>query len=180
MSQLTRGGGAEGGRRVRQRVAAGDNDDDGDDGNHRHGLASASLPPPVLAIASRNRKRRFFVPSVNNTFCGILDAQVMIDSGCNSFLLPFPENPNDLTALEGEEYTWSIFSSSGTAAISSLTLRIERLDDQPVGLMQLAFATVPVDMPFVRFHLGSASATSLVQHRKLVDIHKQSVHAIIS
>jgi hypothetical protein len=167
------GGGGQGGKRARQRVAAGYTDD------HHHELASASLPPPVLAIASRNRKRHFFVPSVNNTFCGIQYAQVMIDSGCNSFLLPFPENPDDLTALEGEEYTWSISSPSVTGAISSPTLRIERLDDQPVGQMQLAFATIPVDMFFVRFHLGSESATSLVQHRKLVDVHKNSLQLFL-
>jgi hypothetical protein len=133
----------------------------------------------VLAIAARNRKRRFFVPSTDNTFCGIRYEQVMIDSGCNSFLLPFPENPNDLTSLEGDQYRWSISSSGGTGAIRSPTLRIERVGDRPVGQMRLAFSTVPVDLPSLRFHLGSESAASLLQHPKLIDIHKNSLQAFL-
>lgn len=141
--------------------------------------SALSLPTCVVAIASRNRKRRFFIPSTNNSFCGISYAHVMVDSGC-SVLLPFPENSSSLSIFDGDDFSWSISASAGTGAVRSKTLRIERIDDDPIGHMRLDFTTQAVAMSYVRFHVGSSSAEALVDHPRLPENHKNDLRDFLS
>ena len=46
----------------------------------------------VLLLAKRNKKHRFFLAGRQNSFGGFIVGPVMLDSGCNSLLLPLPEN----------------------------------------------------------------------------------------
>eukprot|EP00339_Tiarina_fusa_P017230 CAMPEP_0117010290 /NCGR_PEP_ID=MMETSP0472-20121206/9108_1 /TAXON_ID=693140 ORGANISM="Tiarina fusus, Strain LIS" /NCGR_SAMPLE_ID=MMETSP0472 /ASSEMBLY_ACC=CAM_ASM_000603 /LENGTH=63 /DNA_ID=CAMNT_0004712787 /DNA_START=20 /DNA_END=208 /DNA_ORIENTATION=+ len=45
-----------------------------------------SLQEQILAVAVKNARARFFIPSTDNHFCGLQYDYVMIDSGCNSVL----------------------------------------------------------------------------------------------
>ena len=152
--------------------------------------STSHLPPSVVGLAYRNRKHRFFVPSTNNSFAGIGYPHVMVDSGCNSFLLPFPQveasdgsflvDAEALAPFLGNEYVWTISSSAGTGAVGSKTLRIEnRNDSRPVGEMRLAFSRgVPLD--YLRFHLGSSAADLLKDHPKLMENHQQSLRDFLT
>ena len=100
-------------------------EDDGDEAERRVQPRSSAphLPSCVIGLCYRNRKHRFYIPSKENTFCGISYPYVMVDSGCNSFLLPFPQKETenggfevDTAALKpflGDEFKWSISSRGG-------------------------------------------------------------------
>jgi len=119
------------------------------------------LPNHVFAVAAQNAKNRFFVPSKSNNFAGISYDYVMIDSGCNSFLLPFKHEILDL--FDGPSYEWKIRSSTG--GINSRTLKITRRGGtHAAGTMTLAGNENLMELPFLRFHLGSASVRSLLQN----------------
>lgn len=133
------------------------------------------LPEKVLAVAVKNAKRRFYIPSTENYFGGIQYDYVMIDNGCNSFLLPFPTaNPDALRMYEGSDFSWEIAYSQGTGAVHSPTLQISRIDGLPVGDIVLAGLGV-VETPFLRFHLGSAAASGLIDNAQLSDRQSQKL-----
>jgi hypothetical protein len=72
-----------------------------DDGQHveerqvRPRSSAPHLPGGVIGVAYRNGRHHFFVPSKTNTFCGITYPYLMVDSGCNSLLLPFPQQDTE-------------------------------------------------------------------------------------
>ena len=114
----------------------------------------------------------------------------MVDSGCNSFLLPFPQKETenggfevDTAALKpflGDEFKWSISSRGGTGTIRSMVLRIRpRMDTGTMGEMQLAFAR-PIEMNYLRFHLGSSAADALKDHQKLLPAHKEALREFLT
>ena len=110
-----------------------------------------------------NNKSRIFVPGKNNTFAGISYEFVMIDNGCNSFLLPFP---TERTALEQfkatEQFTWHISYSMGTGAIRSPTLTIKHRLKLPIGDMQLHLQNGTYPLHRLRFHVDKDAATFLL------------------
>ena len=65
------------------------------------------LPQHIHAVPARNAKNRFFIPSKTIHFAGMRCDCVMIDNGCNSFLLPF--NEECMTRFSGEMYQFSEF-----------------------------------------------------------------------
>lgn len=94
-----------------------------------------SLPSHIYAVAARNAKNRFFIPSKINEFAGIPYESVMVDNGCNSFLLPFKTQV--LTVFQEPRFVWSIQTSRGnsTGAIKSPTLVIKRNDGDSLGAL---------------------------------------------
>ena len=46
----------------------------------------------IFFYAFQNDRKHFFLPGTNNRFGPLIYDYVMIDSGCATFLLPFPEN----------------------------------------------------------------------------------------
>ena len=125
------------------------------------------LPNHVFAVAAQNLKNRFYIPSKSNSFAGVSYDYVMIDSGCNSFLLPFKHEVLDLFA--GPSYQWKIWSSKGSTGggihARTLLLKITRGGGtHAVGTMTLAGNENLMALPFLRFHLGSASVRSLLQN----------------
>lgn len=120
------------------------------------------LPPHIYAVAAKNRKNRFFVPSKANMFAGIQYEYVMIDSGCNSFLLPFKNEVFEL--FSGTEFAWSIRFSTGTGGILSRTLNIKKIRPAlgTMGTMALAGNEGLMEIPFLRFHLGSESVRAVL------------------
>jgi hypothetical protein len=81
-----------------------------------------------VIYAIDNKKHRAFIPSINNTFGGYQVKALMIDSGCNSHLLPIEQGSLGLlyNLFPPGDYTYTIGSSSGVAAVNSLTLIVEK------------------------------------------------------
>ncbi|CAB9507023.1 expressed unknown protein [Seminavis robusta] len=131
--------------------------------------ALTKLPEDVLAVGLRNDKKRFFVPSGDNSFAGIAYQNVMIDSGCNSLLLPFPQDGiSALTAFQTNEFFWEISWSAGVGVINPPSLLIYCQEtNEDVGNLVLADRQV-VPLKMLRFHLGSASARTLLDSGILV------------
>jgi hypothetical protein len=104
-----------------------------------------------------------------NDFAGIPYDFVVVDSGCNSFLLPFKTQV--LTMFQEQRFRWSIQTSSSTGAIKSPTLVIKRHDGVSLGSLSLAGSDSLLDLKWVRFHLGSESVQALLDsnNSKLAD-----------
>ena len=93
---------------------------------------------------------------------------VMVDSGCNSILLPFKEECT--TRFSGEKYQWKIVQARGVDAVKSPTLIITIHGGvSPLGSMILAGSEHLLPMKYLRFHLGTESACRLRSHAKLSD-----------
>jgi hypothetical protein len=128
-----------------------------------------SLPSHIYAVAARKAKNRFFIPSKMNEFAGIPYDFVMVDSGCNSFLLPFKTQV--LTMFQEPRFLWSIQIQTSTGAIKSPTLTIKRNDGVSLGSLSLAGSASLLDLTWVRFHLGSEAVRALLgsNNGKLAD-----------
>lgn len=137
------------------------------------------LPPHVDVVAARNAKNRFFIPSKTNYFAGIRYDYVMIENGCNSFLLPFKEEC--MTRYSGEMYQWQISQSRGTGAVKSPTLIIAIAGGvSSLGSMSLAGSGPLLELTHLRFHLGTESARLLSSHAKLSDSGRTILTAFLS
>lgn len=125
-----------------------------------------SYPPRVLVIARRTKYNHYFLPTQDTTFCGMLCKKVMVDSGCNTVLLPFPTEANRqtfLSQLNEPGYDWVIAWSGGTGAFHCPALKIFPPGDS-VGNMKFGVTGYEKAMPFLRFHLGSNEALWLLGH----------------
>jgi hypothetical protein len=86
----------------------------------------------------------------------------MIDNGCNSLLLPFPEPASQLDQFRDVFFSWSISHSRGTGPASSPTLTIKHtLNDIPVGQMKLTLSDQEFPLIRLRFHITKAAANYL-------------------
>jgi len=112
----------------------------------------------VILFASMNKRFRFFIPSKDNYFGGVPVEYVMIDSGCNSILLPLPESLEFLEKTFVEpQYSWRIRTGKGVSG-SSLCLYITAV----IGKIQVSIhgkAVAEVDR--LRFHLSSEDVKNL-------------------
>jgi hypothetical protein len=121
----------------------------------------------IYVIALKNSKKRFFLPSKQNSFGGFSVEPVMVDNGCGSHLLPL--NPGDLEQLLKQypptKHLWSISGSTGVS--SSFTLIIKSLDGIkfPVKLCQ-DFDCLSFSLNFLRFHLCIEDFDILTQNTK--------------
>jgi hypothetical protein len=133
-----------------------------EEGNNEDGsprtaiLRQANFPPSILAVAKKNTKKRFFIPSSMNSFAGIPYPYVMIDNGCSSMLLPFP-GEEALREFADDNHIWRVGGSRGTGAVNSVTLTITNSLHPTIGTMHLANNPV-MELPGLRFHLSTASA----------------------
>ncbi|KAG7357822.1 hypothetical protein IV203_014409 [Nitzschia inconspicua] len=152
---------------------------EGDNESPRGKAMRESLQEKILAVALKNARARFFIPSTDNYFCGLKYDYVMIDSGCNSVLLPFPSSIDELTQFHDEIFSWQVFCSQGTGAIHSPTLVISRIDGLAVGSVLLAGRKV-IELPFLRFHLGSQSAQTLVSLERLDEVESEKLRNFLS
>lgn len=139
-----------------------------------------TLSEGLIAVAQRNKKHRFYIPSVDNNFDGIQYDFVMIDSGSNTLLLPFPSTTDGLLAkYDDSVFCWDIQYSSGTGAVPSPTLIISRIDGDVVGDIYLCGRKVHSTF-FLRFHLGSESAQKLIDCGRLDDFDRKQLTAFLA
>lgn len=109
--------------------------------DHNHGV-KPTCPPGVIVLAKMNKRHRFFLASKENYFGGHKVEVVMVDSGCNSMLLPLHEGelgklvklfPVVGSSPLKERFVWNIYPTSGVAH-KSLTLSIVSNDWTPFEL----------------------------------------------
>lgn len=128
--------------------------------------ATQTIPTNVVMVACRNRRTHFLLPVKDTDFAGIICERVMVISGCNSILLPFPEpdcRVNALQTFRGNSYFWSISKSGGTGPIHCPVLKIEGMMES-VGNMRFSLTGYQAALPFIRFHLGSEEAQWLINN----------------
>ena len=117
-------------------------------------------------LAIRNLRNRYFLASEQNTFGGFQVANVLVDSGCSSLLLPLVDAASLTNAMElflGNEYVWTI-TRGRTVMTDSLSLRIDRKDGAriPIALCQdLNLGHVHPGVPHLRFFLCPEDALTL-------------------
>ncbi|KAG7347344.1 hypothetical protein IV203_016049 [Nitzschia inconspicua] len=121
------------------------------------------IPDGVVLIARRNKRTHYLLPTKDSTFCDVPCEHVMLDSGCNSILIPFPKDRTHLSRFRGEGFVWTISAPSGTGAVHSPVLKITNSMDN-VGAMSFPTFNFQAEMPFLRFHLGSEESRWLVQN----------------
>jgi hypothetical protein len=138
----------------------------------------AGLPLHIFAVAARNAKKRFFIPSKSNTFAGITYHYVMVDNGCNGIILPFSEQVLQLFAAP--LCKWKIVGSQGSGAVKSPMLVINRLDGANLGSMCLASSGPLLALTRLRFQLGTDSAQFLSSHNKLSDTCKVALSSYLA
>ena len=120
----------------------------------------------VVLCAKRNRKKRFFLASKKNDFGGFPVEAVMIDTGCNSILLPLQKDelPALAKAFPFDSFFWDVGNSRGVAS-RSLTLKIAPSvpgNRIPIRLCyDLLRPEKPCEVDFLRFHLCSEDAVVL-------------------
>jgi hypothetical protein len=128
-------------------------------------------PTGVKIIARRNRHNHFAIPRKDTTVCGITYERVMIDSGCNTILLPFPDEGQRseiLRQFHNASHRWEIAWPGGTGGIHCPVLKIFPSVADDIGVMKFGeYHESP--MPFLRFHLGTDATTWLVNNPHRLD-----------
>jgi hypothetical protein len=130
-------------------------------------ILRANLPPYIKALALRNSKKRFFVPSSMNSFGGISYPNVMIDNGCSSLLLPYP-GMEALQAFSSNDFIWKIGSSGGTGPVNSVVLLIKHYENPSVGFINLAGSNV-MPLPYLRIHLNTQTAQEVIDSNRVTN-----------
>lgn len=141
-------------------------------------INQAASPSNIMAIAMKNAKKRFFVPSSENSFGGIPYSNVMIDNGCSSLLLPFP-GVDVLQAFAGGDYVWKIRSSGGTGAVNCVVLLIKHFENPSIGDIKLAGKHV-CSLPFLRIHLNTTTAGQVIEMGKLTGGNLKKIQAFVA
>jgi hypothetical protein len=123
----------------------------------------------VSLVALCNRRHRYFIPSQDNffgcfsKFAGIRVPNIMVDTGCNTLLLPLDGITLDILSehYSGNEFGWSI---SKTGAVGAPLLVISA--DTP--MMTNLFADVfqlSVKLDHLRFHISFEVAKDIISRR---------------
>lgn len=122
--------------------------------------------PGVLAVFKMNKKQRFFLPSTQNFFGPVQVEQVMVDSGCNSILLPLQQGKlqETLDAFPEDKGFNCYFGISHGVSGQSAVLRIKARNPSEPILIKLAkdlFPNVEFKVKHLRFHLVQEDIESL-------------------
>jgi len=128
-------------------------------------MASDKNLDGVIILGRKNRRKRFFLPSKENTFGGWKVGVVMIDNGCNSILLPLAQD--DLQKLAKHfhfaQYKWEIASPKrAQGGLLSLKISSKRTPDIPIQLCQDFKVKSTCCVPFLRFHICSEDIEELL------------------
>jgi hypothetical protein len=126
--------------------------------------------PVLKCLALRNQKNRYFIVTKQNYFDQIQVPYVMLDSGCNTHLLPLtPGQIQHLASMYQTTTTSGILwqlSSSGAVGEPSCTLKISRTTgfQATFGLYhdeQDSLVSHTLNLPYLQFHLCRADAREL-------------------
>lgn len=130
------------------------------------------LPPGIVFVAKRNKRDRFFLASKFNSFGGWNVEAVLVDSGCNSILLPIRAGQLNmlLDIFPLESHRWQALTSNGVNG-PGITLKVRHFahDFQAILCQDIQNPENPtsLNLPMLRFHLCSEDATQLVRGHPL-------------
>jgi hypothetical protein len=126
---------------------------------------SRDVPQGLVTVVKMNSRSRFFLTSTENYFAGHKVEVVMIDSGCNTILLPIKDGELESfkTKFDPDEFTWELTSSKGVSHRSislcispnngAIPLELcKDLINNPNPAVVLA-SEAGVSHSFLRFHL---------------------------
>lgn len=129
----------------------------------------------LCVFAIQNKKKRFFIPSKQSSFGGIVVPLIMVDTGCNTSLLPTPNIDELLDKFNQDEYLWTIKMSKIVGG-KSLNLYITKI----IGKIKACIKSGDFDYCFetdsLRFHLDKETVEILINKKLLVeeDVEKLS------
>jgi hypothetical protein len=127
----------------------------------------------VSLVALPNKRRRYFIPSHFNFFgcfskyeSGINVQNVMLDSGCNTLLLPMDESTLDVLIehYSGSQFFWSIIKTGGSGDFSSLVLVISASCPMTTNLFADVFH-LSIKLDHLRFHISFQDAKNIISKR---------------
>jgi hypothetical protein len=130
-----------------------------------------------------NSRRRFFLPTKENYFGGYRVEYVMIDTGCNTSLLPIHNVGVFKQLIERfpvKEYKWTIQGSSGVAAIPSPVLTVEpRLEGGRIDVnISQGEGKYECKLESIRFHLCLEDARYLLKDEHSILEHVVNVEKL--
>jgi hypothetical protein len=139
----------------------------------------------VLFFACANKKKRYFLPTKENYFGRVKIEYMMVDSGCNSFLLPLKENQIEelVSKFKPDNSTWSISmgGSNGVAAVKNITLTIHqkplRIDVKLcLNKTEDKLDMYETEVDFLRFHLCYKDVTDIKNYydKKEIKLDEES------
>ena len=134
-------------------------------------------------LAIRNLRNRYFLASEQNTFGGFQVANVLVDSGCSSLLLPLVNEASLANVTElfrGDEYIWTI-TRGRTVMTDSLSLRIDREDRALIPLVlcqDLNLGHAHPGVPHLRFFLCPDDARALSESPILLERNVVGIHEV--
>lgn len=146
----------------------------------------------VVLLARMNKKRRFFLAGRENKFGEINVEAVMIDSGCNSLLLPLRKGEISQLSVDfpPKSFHWQIASSTGVSS-QCLCLKITaKVGEIPVTLCkdllkadQTGISTA-FQVRFLRFHLCSEDLRDILETEHVLQIlfpqYEETIREFIS
>jgi len=129
-------------------------------------MAFVPNPTPNSLLFKFNARRHYACPSTHNDFGGYNVRHLILDSGCNSLLLPITSDQDraQLVALFGNalNYTWTIGVSGNAGPMSTCSLTIRCIGGQfPISLCN---TTTPynLNLPRLRFSISHQDAVALI------------------
>jgi len=128
----------------------------------KHPKPSPEVLSKVKLFAKMNRKKKYYITSKQNNFGGIEVPYALIDTGCNSLLLPIEDGQLEelFEAFPFETYHWLVSGSKGVGALNSLVLMIKP-HDATETINATLHGNVSFQVPYLRFHLCYEDATEL-------------------
>jgi hypothetical protein len=120
-------------------------------------------------------RSRFYIPLKSNSIGEIQYEKILIDCGCSSILLPFPEDRGSILKekyLNRCRFVWDIAKSKGTGAAHSPVLKIKPLVSLVGFPCVLAGNEQDFSISLLRFHLGSKSAECILNDEEMKEMLK--------
>jgi len=139
--------------------------------SHHHNVSLEPFSGCKTLVFLRNRRSRFFLPVKHNSFGGYVVEYCMLDTGCNTTLLPIPDDESLMRILGAfpiDKYIWEISSGGGVAAVQSPVLQIKSMLPSERILVKLGEGNSKVhgvyicELDSLRFHVSHADATRII------------------
>lgn len=112
-------------------------------------------------FAIQNKKKRFFIPSKECSFGGISIPLMMIDTGCNTSLLPTPDVDELVEKFNRKEYAWTI-KLANTVGDTSVNLVITKIVGKIKSCIKSDHFNYCFETDSIRFHLNKETIDVLI------------------
>ena len=125
----------------------------------------------IYFFAVCNARNRYYLPSKQNFFAGLLIPYCLIDPGCSTMLIPLSSLNLDeiISKYSSPDFDWKISSSKGTGALKTPTLLVKKYNYAfPLELMtDVLTCNGKIKLDYLRFHVSYEIAKRLEDFPKL-------------